>query len=146
MDGPDWSGIAQALKRSSDLLKATWDLDGTAVAKGIAAIHDETASILKYNDENSLKCTVLMAYFSARAYYLPPSLEMPSGRGFADIVYLPRQNMHCPVLLIELKWKHSAQGAIAQIKEKHYADWIKENTEEILLVGINYDEKKGMNA
>lgn len=143
MDGPDWSGIAQALKRSSDLLKATWDLDGTAVAKGIAAIHDETASILKYNDENSLKCTVLMAYFSARAYYLPPSLEMPSGRGFADIVYLPRQNMHCPVLLIELKWKHSAQGAIAQMKEKHYADWIKENTEEILLVGINYDEKKG---
>ncbi len=38
---------------------------------------------------------------------------------------------------------YSAQGAIAQMKEKYYADWIKGNTEEILLVGINYDEKKG---
>jgi hypothetical protein len=143
MDGPDWSGIQQALKRSSDLLKTTWALDGNSVAEGIAAIHDETASILKYNDENSLKCTVLVAYYSTRAYYLPPNLELPSEKGYADIVYLPRKNTDHPALLIELKWNHSGQGAIMQIKEKHYAQWVKEYTGDILLVGINYDEDEG---
>ena len=59
-------------------------MDGDAVAEGIAQVHSETASILKYNDGNSLKCTVLMAYFSARAYYLPPNLELPSGKRYAD--------------------------------------------------------------
>lgn len=34
-------------------------------------------------------------------------------------------------------------GAIAQIKDKQYADWIREYTSEILLVGISYDKKKG---
>lgn len=29
-------------------------LDGTAVAEGMSTIHNETASILKYNNENSL--------------------------------------------------------------------------------------------
>ena len=52
-------------------------------------------------------------------------------------------NMDYPALLIELKWKHSDLGAIAQIKEKQYAHWVKEYTGDILLVGINYDENKG---
>ena len=30
-----------------------------------------------------------------------------------------------------------------QIKEKHYAQWVKEYTGDILLVGINYDEDEG---
>lgn len=128
--------------RSTALLKSTWEMDGAAVADGVAAIHNETSSILKYNDENSLKCTVLMAYFSARAFYLPPNMEMPSGKGFADIVYLPRRNAECPALLIELKWNKSAEGAIAQIKKKQYADWLKEYTGDILLIGINYDDEK----
>jgi len=66
-------------------------LDGNAVAEGIAAIYSETASMLKYNDENSLTCTILMAYYSAKAYYMDPVLEMPSGKGFADVVYLSRR-------------------------------------------------------
>ena len=109
----------------------------------MAAVHNETASILKYNDENALKCTVLMAYYSASAWYLPPVMELPSGRGFADIVYLPRKHVNRPALLIELKWKKSAGGAIAQIRDRNYADWMKEYTGDILLIGINYDEKKG---
>ena len=113
------------------------------MAEGIAQVHSETASILKYNDGNSLKCTVLMAYFSARAYYLPPNLELPSGKGYADIVYLPRREAEHPALLIELKWDKSAEGAIAQIKDRRYADWIKNYTGDILLVGINYDDEKG---
>lgn len=143
VEGPAWDGVIQSIQHSAQLLESTWAMDGRAVADGIAKVHNETTSILKYNDENSLKCTVLMAYFSARAYYLPPNLELPSGKGYADIVYLPRRKADHPALLIELKWNKSARGAIAQIQDKQYADWIKDYTGDILLVGINYDDEKG---
>lgn len=137
----DWGGLLQALDRSEELLKRTWALDGAAVAEGMEAIHSETASLLKYDNENSLTCTVLMAYYSAKAYYMNPILELPSGKGFADVVYLPKRNTNRPALVVELKWNHSAEGAIRQIKEKSYADWIQGYTGEILLVGINFDKK-----
>lgn len=86
-----WDGLIQALERSEGLLRSTWELDGTAVAAGVAAIHNETASMLQYNNENALTCTVLMAYYSAKAYYMDPILELPSGKGFADVVYLPKE-------------------------------------------------------
>ena len=136
-------GLTQSLDRSEELLKSTLALDGNSVADGIAAIHSETASILKYNDENSLTCTILMAYYSAKAYYMNPLLELPSGKGFADVVYLPRRSVDKPALVVELKWNQSAEGAIAQIRERKYASWIENYTGEILLVGISYDEKKG---
>lgn len=110
------------------------------VSDGVAAIHSETASILQYNNENSLSCVILMAYYSAKAYYMNPIMELPSGKGFADVVYLPKRNMDIPALVVELKWNHSAEGAIAQIKEKGYTDWIKGYTGDILLVGLNYDK------
>ena len=84
-----------------------------------------------------------MAYYSAKACYLNPIMELPSGKGFADIVYLPRRNVDRPALVIELKWNKSAKGAIAQIKERRYASWIQGYTGDILLVAINDDEKKG---
>ena len=138
-----WDGLIQSLERSEDLLKSTWAMDGEAVAKGVAAIHSETASILKYNNENSLTCTILMAYYSAKACYMNPVLELPSGKGYADVAYLPKRNVGKPALLVELKWNRSAQGAIAQIREKKYASWVENYTGEILLVGISYDEEKG---
>lgn len=138
-----WGSVIDSLERSEGLLKSTWALDEKAVAEGIEAIHSETASILKYNDENSLTCTILMAYYSAKAYYLNPIMELPSGKGFADVVYLPRKDECCPALVVELKWKKSAKGAVEQIKEKQYAAWIQEYTGDVLLIGISYDEKKG---
>ena len=138
-----WDGLVQALNRSDQLLQNTWELNGEAVAEGVDAIHSETASMLKYNDENSLTCTILMAYYSAKAYYMNPVMELPSGKGFADVVYLPKRNVEKPALVVELKWNRSASGAIAQIKDRQYASWIEGYTGEILLVGINYDRKKG---
>lgn len=143
IEGPGWDGVVHSLEQSENLLKSTWAMNGKAVADHVAAVHNETASILKYNDENSLACTILMAYYSAKTYYLNPVLEMPSGKGFADVVYLPRRNVDKPALIIELKWQKSAEGAINQIKEQQYASWIKEYTGEILLVGISYNAKKG---
>ncbi len=117
-------------------------MDEKAVSEGMSAIHNETASLLKYNDENSLTCTVLMAYYSAKAYYMNPIMELPSGKGFADVVYLPKRDTDRPALVVELKWNKSAQGAIEQIKERQYTSWIEDYTGDILLVGISYDKKK----
>ncbi|MCI9362254.1 MAG: AAA family ATPase [Hungatella sp.] len=138
-----WEGLMQALNRSDELLHSTWEMNGETVAEGLSAIHSETASMLKYHDENSLTCTILMAYYSAKTYYMNPVMELPSGKGFADVVYLPRRNVDKPALVVELKWNRSASGAIAQIKDRKYASWIQGYTGEILLVGINYDRKKG---
>ena len=135
-----WDGLIQALDRSETLIKSTWEMNEKEVSDGVAAIHSETASILQYNNENSLSCVILMAYYSAKAYYMNPIMELPSGKGFADVVYLPKRNMDIPALVVELKWNHSAEGAIAQIKEKGYTDWIKGYTGDILLVGLNYDK------
>lgn len=136
-----WEGLVRAIENSEDLLKKTWMMDNTAVADGIAKIHQETASMLKYNNENSLTCVILMAYYSARIYYMNPIMELPSGKGFADVVYLPKRNADYPALIIELKWDKSAEGAIAQIKNKEYTDWIKDYSGDILLIGVNYNTK-----
>lgn len=72
-----------------------------------------------------------------------PLLELPSGKGFADVVYLSKRDIDKPALVVELKWNQSAKGAIAQIKDKEYAAWLEGYIGKILLVGISYDEKKG---
>ncbi len=118
VEEPGWSGLAEALNQSEELLQYTWRLEAKEVAKGITAIHNETASILKYNNEQALVCTVLMAYYSAKAFYINPIMELPSGKGFADVVYRPKRGVNRPALVVELKWNQTAAGAIQQIKEK----------------------------
>ena len=136
-NGSGWGGLMQSLNRSLELLEATWRLDGDAVADGIAKIHSEFA----FGDENSLACVIYIAYYSASAYYINPIAELPTGKGRADIVYLPQKNVDRPALLVELKRDKSAESAIRQIKERRYTQWIESYTGDILLVGINYDEK-----
>lgn len=139
-----WGRLMETLNRSEELLKSTWAMDTDAVAEGVEEARRDMSSILKYNDENSMACALYAAYSSAQAYYMKPIRELPSGRGFADIVYLPLRNVNQPALLIELKWNQSAWGAIQQIKNKKYADWVEEYTGDILLVAIHYDKKKDL--
>ena len=68
--------------------------------------------------------------------------EMPGGKGFADICFIPRKlHLDKPAVIIELKWDKKASGAIAQIKNRQYVDAVKEYKGNLLLVGINYDKK-----
>ena len=66
--------------------------------------------------------------------------EFPTGKGFADIVYLPKKHSNKPAMIIELKYDKTAQGAIEQIKERRYPESLKEYHRNLLLVGINYDK------
>lgn len=109
-------------------------------AKGLDTVHQDTTSILQYNDENSLSCVISLAYYSARnEYWL--LRELPTGKGFADMVFLPLKHSSKPAMLVELKWDKSAAGAISQIKSRNYVQALEHYTGEILLVGINYSKE-----
>lgn len=66
---------------------------------------------------------------------------MPAGKGFADIVFLPRRHVDKPAMIVELKWNRSANGAIRQIKDKCYAGVLQDYVGDVILVGINYNRK-----
>lgn len=138
-----WSEMIHFQKESDELLDATLDLDAEMVAKGIEKIHMEYASVIEYNDENSLSSVLTIAYLSSMRFYFKPIRELPTGRGFADFVYLPKPEYkgNYPALLIELKWNKNVSAAIQQIKDKKYSESLLQYTGDILLVGINYDKK-----
>lgn len=136
-----WETVMQAIRQSDYLLQATLAGDEETVATLMEQAYQENASILKYNDENALSCVVSLAYYSAQKNYVLHR-ETPAGKGFADLVFEPRKNCTLPALIVELKWGHSAEEAVAQIKAKDYTDTLKGYSGEILLVGINYDKGK----
>ena len=137
-----WSESIAFMERSQDILEATQNKDGAKVAEGIEKIHDTYTSSLKYNDENSLSNVLTLAYLASMDTYFKPIREFPAGRGFADFVYIPKPEFKedYPALVVELKWNKDAKTALDQIKEKNYPDSIKDYTDNILLVGINYDK------
>ena len=136
-----WTEVIRALNTSNELLQATLSMDTDVVSRILDEVHTDNTSILEYNDENALSCVISIAYYSAREYYTIIR-ELPSGKGFADLVFIPNKEIDKPALVVELKWDKSARGAISQIKEKDYAGKLVHYAGEILLVGINYDKKQ----
>ena len=137
----DWSEVTRSILASKKLVEAMWAMDADAVARGLDKAHEEI-SILQYNDENSLSCTINLAFYYAREYYTIIR-ELPTGKGFADICLIPRK-LHAdkPAVVIELKKDRDAQGAIEQIKQKNYVSALADYKGNLLLVGINYDKDK----
>ena len=136
----DWKEVIQSIEASRNLLEALWQLNAEAVANGIDQAHQEI-SILQYNDENALSCTISLAFYFAREYYTIIR-ELPTGKGFADLCFIPRRlYADKPAAVIELKWDKKAEGAISQIKNKGYVDALKDYHGDLLLAGINYDKK-----
>lgn len=138
--GEEWSVISHTLKASDALLAAVFEKDAAAVAAGVERAHLETSHI-QYNDENALSYTLSLAFYSARRFYNIVR-KLPTGKGFADLAFLPRpQHAEKPALVIELKWDRAAETAIRQIKEKGYAGALADYAGEVLLVGVSYDKK-----
>jgi len=145
----NWNHLNKALNASKRLLRDTLDGDAEAVARGIELAHDADTSILSYNDENSLACVLSIAYFYAKNDYIIHR-ELATGKGFADLVLIPRRNVVSPALVLELKYNKDADAAIDQIHRKNYPAKVLEyldsstrgDKEEVnlLLVGINYDK------
>lgn len=136
-----WAEVMRVIKASEQLLADTLGGDAKHVAKALDEAHTEVASVLTYNDENSLACAVQLAYYSARRDYRIIR-EMPSGKGFADIVFLPLPHTNKPAIVVELKYGKTAKEAVGQIKNRDYTQALKGYSGEIVLVGINYDKDK----
>jgi hypothetical protein len=140
VEDTNWTNVNNALQQSESLLQATLDGDEETVAKGVDAAHDENTSILSYNNENSLACVLSIAYYYAKNDYVMYR-ELPTGKGFADIVLIPRKNVDSPALVIELKCGQTVDAAIDQIKRKDYPARLVDYAGNLLLVGINYDRQ-----
>ena len=136
----DWDYVIRAIADSDALLRSTWQKDERAVAKAIDTVHEANTSIVKYNDENLLSCVIALAYYNAINEYTIIR-ELPSGKGYADIVFLPRKKSDKPAMVVELKWDKSVEGAIEQIKDKQYTQALQDYHGNLLLVGINYNKK-----
>ena len=134
-----WESVMNAIRESGQLLEASLAGDEETVARQIEKIHQENTSILQYNDENSLSCVIALAYYSARKSY-SVYRELPSGKGFADLVFIPDKSCKTPAMVVELKWNQSARTALTQIRDKNYTDGLKGYSGEVVLVGINYDK------
>ena len=97
---------------------------------------------MRINNENSLSGVLSIAYLGAIQYYFKPIREMPTGRGFADLVFIPKKEYpDVPAMILELKWNQSVETALRQIKDKKYDSILDSYHGKVLLVGINYDKK-----
>ena len=135
-----WPEVMRVLKASEKLLEDTLDGNAESVAEALDRAHTEVASILTYNDENSLGCAIGLAYYSARKDY-KIIREFPTGKGFADIVFLPLPHTSKPALVVELKYDKTVETALQQIKDRHYTQALEGYSGEILIVGISYSKE-----
>ncbi len=137
IEDSSWNETTKALLNSRALLEATWNRDEELVAKYIEEAHLDTA-ILTYNNENALSYTISIAYMYARNHYTIIR-EMPSGKGYADMVFIPKDDK--PAMIVELKWNQEVETAIDQIKAKKYYFGLEKYLDNLLIVGISYDQK-----
>ena len=132
--------LAKMVATSNELIEHTIDEDADEVATAIEKVHSQATSPTFYNNEQALRSTIRFAYIAAVDDYVEIQ-ELPSGKGYADIVYIPKKTSNKPAMIIELKWNKTSDGALNQIKQKNYPEIVKQLSGNVLLVGINYDEK-----
>ncbi|MCI7605425.1 MAG: ATP-binding protein, partial [Spirochaetales bacterium] len=131
--------VARMINASKKLLEDTINGDENAVAEGVAKAHMECSSIPQYNNEASLQSSLRLAYYYAKNYYTVFN-ELPEGKGFADVAFIPYKP-NVPAIIVELKKDDTVENAIKQIKDRRYPDALEKYKENILLVAICYDSK-----
>ena len=134
-----WGELSKAVNSSLSLLNDTINLKKDKIARAFDDYHFEASSILEFNDENSMRCAIILAYYAAKPFY-NIFHELPTGKGFADIVFVPLPNSQRPAIVVELKYDQSADTAISQIKRKNYPASLKGFSKRIILCGINYNK------
>ncbi|MCQ2192653.1 MAG: ATP-binding protein [Paludibacteraceae bacterium] len=138
-DEKKYSSVMALVNNSKRLLDDTINGNEEAVAKALDAAHCEVTSNLTYNDEHCFQSAISLAYFYANTRYTVVK-EMPTGKGYADIVFIPYVP-NIPAMVVELKHNKSAESALKQIRDKNYCQALNNYNGDILFVGINYDEK-----
>ncbi|MCR5295023.1 MAG: AAA family ATPase [Lachnospiraceae bacterium] len=141
-DDPNYDQTNKIIFASKQLLMDTIEGNNEAIARALSESHIHVTSNRSYNNEDALGSAIYLAYIYALNDYLC-FRELPAGKGFADVVYIP---LHpgCgsrPAIIVELKRGGSAGSALKQIADRQYFKPLEGYYGKILLVGINYDEK-----
>ena len=126
--------------QSDALLESTINGNEADVADSIEKVHNSAVAPLFYNNEQALRSVIRFAYISAIDNYLQIQ-ELPSGKGYADLVFIPKKDSDKPCIIIELKWNKSPETALEQIKQNDYIHTVISMSKVTILVGITYDEK-----
>ena len=139
-----WFNSIPIIERSQSLFEAITTLDANKAAEIITEIHNSpNVSLLTYNREESMVFCLIsgLMWQTEREYEV--FRELQSGKGSADLIYVPKRNIHLPILLIEFKYGKSAEEAMNQIKEKEYFRRYIDGDypNDVLLIGINYNPK-----
>ncbi len=132
--------LTDLIVSSENLLADTLTGNGEAVAEAIRKIRETNYAPTHYNNEQSLRCAVKFTYIVCIDSYMKVE-ELPSGKGYAYVVYIPKSDTALPALVIELKWEETAKAAIDQIKDNRYHAVLEDYFGEIVIVGINYNSK-----
>lgn len=132
--------LIELVKRSDQLLKDTFAGNESAISAAFEQVRDMSYAPANYNDEQSLRYAIKMAYISAVDQYARVE-ELPSGHGIADVVFIPKRKSPLPAMIVELKWDKPVESAIAQIKNRNYPSILKGFGGDIILAGITYDDR-----
>ena len=135
----DYAFTNKIIQSSKELLMETLNCNKEAVAMALDDSHIHVTSNRSYNNEDALQSAIYLSYIYALNKYTIIR-EMTSGKGFADVVFIPFV-ADLPAMIIELKRNDSTESALNQIKEKKYFSSLNNYSGEILLIGVNYDEK-----
>ncbi len=136
-----WPDAIKPYQRSRKFIQSILAEENNTVARMVEETHQNMTSVLMYNNENALSCVISVLCFFAENQY-KVIREFPTGKGFADIVLLPKKRVPGPAMVIELKFKKEVKAAIDQIHENNYPDSLKKFYGELILVGISYNKKK----
>ena len=132
--------LANLISDSEKLLQDTLNGNETEVVNAIVRVRNTNYAPMFYNNEQALRYVIKFAYIVCIDYYLKVE-ELPTGHGIADVVFIPKHDTSLPAMIVELKWNQTAEGAIKQIKERNYPAILSGYVGEMVLVGINYNEK-----
>ena len=137
---PEYSKTDEIIKDSEELLEQTLLKNSDAVAKALDKTHLHVTSSRNYNNENALAAAVYIAFVHALNYY-NCFKELSTGKGFADLVYVPvvKSTEH-PAIIMELKHNQSTGKALQQIQSRQYFDALDNYKGNLLFVAINYDK------
>ena len=139
-----WFNSIPIIERSQSLFEAITTLDANKIANIITEIHNSpNVSLLTYNREESMVFCLISGLMWCTERDYECYRELQSGKGSADLIYVPKRNINLPILLIEFKYGQSADEAMNQIKEKEYFRRYIDGDypNDILLIGINYNPK-----
>ena len=139
-----WFNSMPIIERSQSLFEAITTLDANKAAEIITEIHySPNISLLTYNREESMVFCLISGLMWCTEREYECYRELQSGKGSADLIYVPKRNIHLPILLIEFKYGQSAEDALNQIKEKEYFSRYRDGDypNDVLLIGINYNPK-----